>query len=202
MSQQNKIKAAKFNKQRILRRVGYVVIAGLIWFAQQKGWLNNTDVNNQVSNQQSQHQSNNRQNSSRQSSKKYDNSSVKIQEPITVTRNNATKSNDNDLIAKLYQQGKSDEIVTAVGRVGKILPDDNKGSRHQKFLLDIGQKKWLLIAHNIDLAPYVPLKQGDDVIVHGEYEYNEKGGVIHWTHHDPRGYHEEGYIEHNGKRYK
>ena len=189
MAQQNKYKTPKFAKRRLIRGIAYVLIAGGVWFAQQKGWLNNDDVNNQsTSKQQANSQEVNRPNDSLQSQSRNESSS--------------SSKNDNALIAKLYQQRKSDEIVTAVGRVGKILPDDNKGSRHQKFLLDIGQKKWLLVAHNIDLAPYVPLEKGDDVIVHGEYEYNEKGGVLHWTHHDPRGYHEEGYIEHNGKKYK
>jgi len=187
MSQKSNYKAPKFAKRKIMRGLSYALIAGVVWFAQQQGWLNSNDVQKHTtSKQQTQHQ-----NSKRGS----------VSEPVNV-RGNETKRNDNALIAKFYQQRKSDDIVTAVGRVGKILPDDNKGSRHQKFLLDIGQKRWLLVAHNIDLAPYVPLKEGDPVIVHGEYEYNEKGGVLHWTHHDPRGYHEEGYIEHKGKKYK
>ena len=189
MSQKNNLKTPRFAKRKLIRGLSYVLVAGFVWFAQQQGWLNNNEGNNQ--------QVQKKTNSQEVKNK----SNVRVSEPES-TNGNSTKRNDNALIAKLYQQRKSDEIVTAVGRVGKILPDDNKGSRHQKFLLDIGQKKWLLVAHNIDLAPYVPLREGDDVIVHGEYEYNEKGGVIHWTHHDPRGYHEEGYIEHNGKKYK
>ncbi len=189
MTQKNNFKNSKFSKRKLIRGVAYALIAGAVWFAQQQGWLNNNAGNQQqVTN-----------NSSSQDVNKKSN--VQVSKPVS-TNGSSTQRNDNALIAQLYKQGRSDEIVTAVGRVGKILPDDNKGSRHQKFLLDIGQKKWLLVAHNIDLAPYVPLREGDDVIVHGEYEFNEKGGVLHWTHHDPRGYHEEGYIEHNGKKYK
>jgi len=47
----------------------------------------------------------------------------------------------------------------------------------------------------------VPVAEGDHVIVHGEYVWNAQGGLIHFTHHDPQGTHEGGYIEDNGKTY-
>ncbi|MBT8141481.1 MAG: DUF3465 domain-containing protein [Gammaproteobacteria bacterium] len=178
----------------------YVAIAGAAWFAQQQGWLNNDKGGEQQASAQTRQDSSS--NNSREEIDLSQNTQSQSNRESAVNTKNSRVENDHALIAKLYQQKRSDEIVTAVGRVARVLPDDNKGSRHQKFLLDIGQPKWLLVAHNIDLAPYVPLKQGDQVIVHGEYEWTEKGGVLHWTHHDPRGYHEEGYIEHNGKKYK
>ncbi|MEK5794260.1 DUF3465 domain-containing protein, partial [Acinetobacter nosocomialis] len=46
------------------------------------------------------------------------------------------------------------------------------------------------------------LKKGDTVEFNGEYEYNPKGGVIHWTHRDPRGTHENGWLKHNGQTYQ
>lgn len=86
------------------------------------------------------------------------------------------------------------------GRVNKILADDNEGSRHQKFII-ISNNLSLLIVHNIDVAPRVPVKKGDYVWVYGEYEWNEKGGLIHWTHRDKRGSHTDGFITHNKKTY-
>jgi hypothetical protein len=87
--------------------------------------------------------------------------------------------------------------------VSRILSDDNDGSRHQRFILRLGSGETLLVAHNIDLAPRVSsLREGDTVSFYGEYEPNEKGGVIHWTHNDPQGRHAPGWLEHKGRRYQ
>ena len=106
-------------------------------------------------------------------------------------------------IATAFAEKKSDVQVTGAGEVVRILPDDNKGSRHQKFIVELDDSITVLIAHNIDLAPRVQdLQAGDIVKFHGEYEWNDKGGVVHWTHHDPRAKHPGGWIEFNGTRYE
>jgi hypothetical protein len=93
--------------------------------------------------------------------------------------------------------------VQGSGTVTRILSDDTDGSRHQRFILRIASGRTLLIAHNIDLAPRIgSLRTGDTVAFYGEYEWNDKGGVIHWTHHDPQGHHVGGWLEHNGRRYE
>ena len=89
------------------------------------------------------------------------------------------------------------------GVVIRILPDDNDGSRHQRFILKLKSGQTLLISHNIDLAPRLSsLKKGDVVSFNGVYEWNSKGGVIHWTHHDPNGRHVPGWLQYNGKTYR
>ena len=106
-------------------------------------------------------------------------------------------------VKELFEQKISDKIITVEAPVIRILPDDTKGSKHQRFIIKMKSEITVLIAHNIDLAPRInSLKKGDIVKVKGEYEWNSKGGVIHWTHHDPRGKHEGGWIEHNGKKYE
>lgn len=106
-------------------------------------------------------------------------------------------------IQNAYDQQLNDVQVQAAGTVVAVLPDDNKGSRHQRFILDIGNAQTVLIAHNIDLAPRIEnLEKGDIVEFFGEYEYNEKGGVIHWTHHDPQGQHVGGWLKHHGQTYE
>ncbi len=104
-------------------------------------------------------------------------------------------------INELYHQQKSDVFVEIEAAVIKLLPDDNQGDRHQKFIVSVGEHT-VLIAHNIDLANRVPVAVGDQVIIRGEYEWNSQGGVIHWTHHDPQNRHPGGWIKHRGKKFK
>jgi hypothetical protein len=89
------------------------------------------------------------------------------------------------------------------GNVIKLLSDDNTGSRHQRFIIKLSSGQTLLIAHNIDLAPKIySLNTGDLIKFCGEYESNAKGGVVHWTHHDPQKRHTAGWLEYNGKKYE
>lgn len=92
--------------------------------------------------------------------------------------------------------------VECSGRVKKVLPDDTETPRHQRLILTLTTGRTLLIAHNIDLAPRVPAEEGDEVSFHGEFEYSEDGGVVHWTHRDPARRHESGWIRHRGKTYQ
>lgn len=106
-----------------------------------------------------------------------------------------------DNVKKYFENKTSDVQVKTFGRVIKLLADDNKGDRHQKFIIKTNDIT-VLIAHNIDLAPRVPIQKGDYVWVYGEYEWNEKGGLIHWTHKDKKAIHPDGFIKHKKKTYQ
>ena len=109
----------------------------------------------------------------------------------------------NSQIEQAYHDKQSNIQVQGVGKVARVLPDDNNGIRHQKFLLKLPSKLTILVAHNIDLAKKIDnLKEGEEVEFYGEYEWNNKGGVIHWTHHDPRKKHKDGWLKHKGKIYQ
>jgi len=112
-------------------------------------------------------------------------------------------STNDQVIANAFKNQQSDIQVQGSGRVIKILSDDTNGSQHQRFILKLSSGQTLLIAHNIDLASRINrLQKGDTVSFYGEYEWNSKGGVIHWTHHDPRGRHVGGWLKHEGKIYQ
>lgn len=98
---------------------------------------------------------------------------------------------------------RSGSQVSGSGIVQRVLSDDNNGSRHQRFILELSSGRTVLIAHNIDLAPRVmSISDGDQVSFYGQFETNDRGGVIHWTHKDPQGRHVDGWLEHRGKRYQ
>lgn len=106
-------------------------------------------------------------------------------------------------LQEAYKNRKSDIQVQGSGTVIRILKDDNTGSRHQKFILKLTFDQTILIAHNIDLAPRISsINKGDTVQFYGEYEWTNKGGVVHWTHRDPKGHHINGWLKHKGKLYQ
>jgi Protein of unknown function (DUF3465) len=106
-------------------------------------------------------------------------------------------------IADAIASHRSNLQVSGEGTVTRVLSDDNSGSRHQRFIVTLPTGQTVLVAHNIDLAPRVSsLREGDVIQFSGEYEWNEKGGVLHWTHRDPSGSHVAGWLKHLGQTYQ
>jgi hypothetical protein len=126
------------------------------------------------------------------------------QEPA-ATHTAALEAQDSDAAAleNAFANRLSNLQIEGQGTVVKILPDDNNGSRHQRIIILLESGRTLLLAHNIDLAQRIDtLRTGDIIAFYGEYEWNPKGGLIHWTHHDPQGRHPAGWIRHDGQTYQ
>jgi molybdopterin converting factor small subunit len=102
---------------------------------------------------------------------------------VSVTLLQWSNFADATALNEAYKNQQSNIQVKGNGKVIRILNDDNKGSHHQKFILKLNSGDTILIAHNIDLAPKIhSISNGDTVQFYGEYEWNKKGGVVHWTH--------------------
>ena len=101
-----------------------------------------------------------------------------------------------------YNKGDTGAWIEDTGFVARLLSDDSDGSPHQRFILQLRNGQTLLIAHNIDLAERVPLGLGDRVRFRGMYEWNDLGGLVHWTHHDPHGIEDGGYVKYRRKTYR
>jgi hypothetical protein len=111
---------------------------------------------------------------------------------------------DDAAVCAAYHAGRSHVEVVASGRVTRVLGVQNgRVSPHEGFLmrLDSGCDVVVRVEANTDFTGTFPLAAGDRVVVKGEYEFYPLGGVIHWTHRDPRGRHEGGFIETAGKTY-
>jgi hypothetical protein len=108
-----------------------------------------------------------------------------------------------DQAAKAFADEADGRLISVQGTVDRLMSDDRDGSTHQRFVLRTASGQTLMVAHNIDLAPRLDgLRRGDTVALYGEYVWNNKGGLMHWTHHDPSGRHTAGFIEWQGRRYQ
>ncbi len=108
-------------------------------------------------------------------------------------------------VCSAYHDGRSHAEVVADGRVTTVLGvAQGRVSPHEGFLmrLDSGCDVIVRVEANTDLTGEFPIARGDRVVVKGEYEYYPRGGVIHWTHRDPRGRHEGGYVQLGGRTYQ
>lgn len=120
-----------------------------------------------------------------------------------ITEAPAGSSDSDAILAKAYGERTADLEVEGRGVVVRLLPDDEDGSRHQRFIIRLDSGQTLLVAHNIDVAPRIPgLQVGDAVAFRGEYEWSEEGGTIHWTHRDPDGEHVGGWLRHGGRTFQ
>ena len=112
---------------------------------------------------------------------------------------------DDAALCSAFRDARSHVEVVADGHVTAVLGvAAGRVSPHEGFLMRVGSGCDVVVRvdANTDFTREFPLSRGEAVVVKGEYEYYSRGGVIHWTHRDPRGRHEGGYIEIDGRRYQ
>lgn len=116
-----------------------------------------------------------------------------------------TQSPNDQAVCAAYSAGRSHVEVALDGTVTRLLGTaPGRVSPHEGFLMRLASGCDLIVRveANTDFTGAIPLALGQRVSVKGEYEYYPRGGVVHWTHRDPRGRHEGGYIETAGHLYE
>ncbi len=110
----------------------------------------------------------------------------------------------NAAVEQDFAQHRSHVQVTAMGKVTRLLADESGPSgMHQRFTVTLdSSSQTVLVDNNVTIGRRAPVSVGDEVAVHGEYVWNDQGGLIHFTHHDPELRHEGGWIELRGTRYE
>ncbi len=88
------------------------------------------------------------------------------------------------------------------GTVTRVMPDEGAGSRLQKFIVMLENGHMLLFAHDTSVAPRAPLAAGQRIEFRGRFDWNDVGGLVHRTHHDPQMVFEDGWLKHEGKVYR
>lgn len=106
-------------------------------------------------------------------------------------------------VERAFEQHATNVQVAGEGVVTRVLRDDTEGSPHQRFVLRLTSGQTVLISHNISVAPRIDeLETGDMVSFSGEYVWNDQGGLVHRTHHDPRSGQPGGWLKHKDRTYQ
>lgn len=124
-------------------------------------------------------------------------------QPILAAKYHTPTQDFVTILWDAFENQKSDIQIRGKGVVTMLLPDDLVVPRHQRFIIRISPKQTLLVAHNIDIADRISNLQIDSIIeFYGEYVWNSKGGIIHWTHHDSDGVHPGGWLKYEETTYQ
>lgn len=113
----------------------------------------------------------------------------------------AADAKDGDIIRAMNGHKNVNFVEGAGMVVTRLLPDDNSGLKHQKWMVRLSDGREMEAVYNSDMCPRVPVKVGDVVSMGGMFLWLGHNGMIHWLHHDPRGNRPDGYVELNGTFY-
>jgi hypothetical protein len=115
---------------------------------------------------------------------------------------NLSFDNDPDGIKSAWESGASNIVVEAKARVILELPDEDDIGHKQRFRVELDNGHRVLISHDLEIAPRVPVSVHSTIRFRGEFDWTEAGGTIHWTHRDPNGKRKGGWIDHLEQRYQ
>ena len=110
--------------------------------------------------------------------------------------------NDSDKIMAAWEKRQSNILVEAEGQVVLELPDLEDIKTVQRFMVSLENGHRVMIVHDLDVAPRVPVSVFSEIRFKGEFDWTQAGGMIHWTHRDISGKREGGWIEVLGQRYQ
>lgn len=106
-------------------------------------------------------------------------------------------------IEAAFVERSSDRSVQVRGLVKRLLSDDQgENARRQRFMLELSDGRLLLVVHELLGDQRVPLELGDAIELRGRYQWNNRGGQVLGTHHDPLSESPGGWIRHAGTDYR
>ena len=112
------------------------------------------------------------------------------------------KPDDSVVIAAAFEQERSNLLVEAEAQVVYVIPVvKHKELNFQEFRVELSNGHRVRVIHDLNQADAVPAQIYDKIRLRGEFDWSSDGGLIHWTHDDPSGEREGGWIELNGRRY-
>lgn len=86
-------------------------------------------------------------------------------------------------VVNAFREQTSGEWITMAAQVNRTLLDEQGASTHQRFILRCSSGLTVLIVNNVNVGARAPVRQGESVVVRGQYIWNRLGGLIHDTHH-------------------
>lgn len=100
-----------------------------------------------------------------------------------------------------YRYRQTGMMAEVTGTVARVLATDKEEPDFQKFVIRLQNGQSLLVVHNQKLGDRVPVAVNDTVLVRGEYQWSETGGILRYTERDYTPRRRHGWIEYRGKRY-
>lgn len=135
---------------------------------------------------------------------------------VNVKNNQSTVSSQQHVSARVDSKNENYQIIHAIeskqeldfvevknARVIKLLRADNRGARHQRWIMQLSSGHTITAVYNIDLSEKIPLEVDATMDLAGQLVFGDKkhDPILHWIHADPQKRRRDGYVIYNGKTY-